>query len=418
MSDKQGGTIMRYKGFLLMVVFTLFLGFVAPAWASHTADPLEEEYYAHVLPYYNVGTGFQSFAVFADTSNADPQFLQNQGSGCDPGRDTPCRAQIHLYFFNQDCQLVRDQTESLTQNDVLVVPLGSLGGIPNEGVIFADTGFFQGGAQIGVTASGGFQRFLTYIILVSLADNTLTRIDSIPFSPALETGTDECDISQKTPCFAPIPDTGHWTRYDPINTVAATFGDSTLTAIGEIRTTLMFFNALGGGVDSGGTQVKLIGAIDTLREFMLVYGRPRSPFGAGGGDWVTTGLSSTANVTPGTVEMDAYDGDENFVGSFRIQPRCFERVRLATVLPVLATPAPGPGVPRFFLGHVVTFSLPDAQRVADRTCGPTGQCSFSGFQETVVEGGAVDLIFSGYMHHSHAERHEPVTVKPGQFIDP
>ena len=401
---------MRHKGCLLLVVFTLFLGFVAPVWASHTVDPLEEEYYAHVLPYYNVGTGFLSFAVFADTSNNDPQFE------CPLGRDTACSAQIHLYFFNQDCNLVRDHIVHYTQNDVVLLPLNgpALGGIPTEGVIFADTGFFQAEPVITPSASGGFQRFLTYIVLVNLVDNTLTRIDSIPFSPAIETATNVCAVG-KSPCFGPIPNTGHWTRYDPVNIVAATFGDSTLTTVGEIRTTLMLFNALGGGVSTTGGNPTIIGAIDSLREFMLVYGRPRSPEGASGGDWVTTGFSTTANVTPGIIELNAYDGDEAFLGSFRIAPRCFERFRLATVLPVLATPAPPAA--RFFLGHVVAFSLPDAQRVLPGTCGPLGQCSFSGFQETVVEGGAVDLIFSGYMHHGHAQRHEPLEVQPSFSID-
>jgi hypothetical protein len=286
---------------------------------------------------------------------------------------------------------VADDIVTFTANDVTLRRLNDVPGIPTEGVIFADTGLFQRAASPG---SGGFQRFLAYIVLINPADNTLTRIDSIPFDPFLET-TDAGS-------FVPIPNSGHWTRYDPINTTAATFGDSALTTPGEIRTTLMFFNALGGGVTGSTGTPQIVGGTDTLREFMLAYGRPRSPFGPTGGDWVTTGFSSTANVGPGTVELDAFDGNENFLGSFRILPRCFERVRLGSLLPVLATPT---GPQRFFVGHVLAFSLIDAQRTTATSCGPSGRCSFSGFQETVVEGGGVDLIFSGYMHHSHIQGH-------------
>lgn len=331
---------MRHKGCLLMAVFTLFLGFVAPVWAVHTADPLEESYSQHVLPYYNIGTGFLSFAIFADTSYTDP---------ANPLTTSPGVANVHLYFFDKTCALVRDHLVPLTANDVEFLDLRApaLAGIPNEGVIFADTG--------AAFSDGGNERFLAYMILVNLADGTLTRIDSIPFSPA-----------------GGLP--AHWTRYDPFNTVAATFGDST-----SLRTTLTFFNAVG-GFQKDNSAGLVTGAIDTLREFMAQYGFPRA------GDWVTTGTSTTSQVTPGIVELDAYDGDEAFLGSFRIFPNCFERVRLRDVLPVLASG----------LGHVVAFSLADA----GRTECLNGRCAFSGFQETVVEAGGVDLIFSGYLHHS------------------
>ena len=354
---------MRPERYLLMAVLALALGFAAPGWASHTADPLEENYSTHVLPFYKVDAGWLAFAVFADTSFRDP------ARGCPLA---PCTMSIHLYFFNQDCSLVRDSIVFLSDNGVALVNLNSLPGIPNEGVIFADTKDFS---------NGGGGRFLAYLILLNPVDNTLTRIDSNPFSPSLGGDTSKA----------------HWTRYDAFNTIAVTLGDAP-GSIGSVKTTLMFFNALGGGVSSGGPV--LVGATDTLREFMAHYGRPRSiAQGATGGDWVTTGGSATTNVVPGHVELDAFDGDENFLGSFRISPRCFERVRLGTLLPVLATPAGS----FLFFGHVVAFSLVDADRTSAQTCGPTGRCSFSGFQETVVEAGAVDIIFSGYMHHSSAD---------------
>jgi len=372
---------MRHKGCILMAVFALLVGFVAPVWAGHTADPLEEEYSTHVLPYYKVDAGWQSYAILADTSFNDPQV------GCPAGRDTPCSSKIHLYFFNQDCGLVRDDIVTFTANDVVVRRLNDVSGIPNEGVVFAD-------ADVLFSLNTTRKRFLAYIVLINPTDNTLTRIDSIPFDPFLK--------ASELGSFTAIPNRGHWTRYDPVNTTAATFGDSTLTTLGEIRTTLMFFNALGGGVAPTTFAPIPHGAIDTLREFMLAYGRPRSPFGPTGGDWVTTGSSTTADVTPGVIELNAFDGDENFLGSFRVLPRCFERVRLKDLFPVLATPT---GPQRFFVGHIIAFALPNVERGSATSCGPSGRCSFSGFQETVVEGGAVDLIFSGYMHHSHIQGH-------------
>jgi hypothetical protein len=365
---------------MLMAVLTLALGFVAPAWAVHTADPLEEFYAQHVLPFYNIDTNWRSFAVFADTS------FTTFGNG----------SPIHLYFFDQSCNLARDDIVTLTDNDVAIIELGTgtLVGLPTQGVIFADSGFFATGNSAPTDL---FARpFLAYMILVNLADNTLTRIDSIPFSRCLGTG---CNVS---------PPTGaHWTRYDPFNTIAATFGDrrglpplvpSNNTE--NIQTTLLFFNALGGGT----AGAPPIGARDTLREFMAFYGVPS------GGDWLTTGGSATASATPGLLELDAYDADENFLGSFRINPRCFERVRIGQSLPTTpVTPALIPVLRDRPLGHVVAFALRDFNRPACLD----GRCAFSGFQETTVEGGTVDLIFSGYFHHSSAVGSNSLPLRPG-----
>lgn len=322
---------MKGKGFVFTAVLTLFLGFAAPAWAIHLSDPLEEEYFAHVLPFYKIDGPWISVAIFADTSFTDPAAAPDG------------EADVHLFFFDQACNLVRDHLVKLTANDVEFLILDDLPGIPNEGVVFADTGVFS---------DGGFERFLTYLILFNTADNTLVRLDSIPFDEA----------------------NGFWLRYDTFNTIAATFGDGG-PSTSNVRTTLMFFNALGGGFAAGVPTV--IGAIDTLREFLLTYGTPFS------GDWLTTG----SPVTPGTMELDAFDDDENFLGSFRLNPRCFERVRLGTLIPALID------VP---LGHVVAFALPDTTRAACLG----GTCDFSGFQETVGEAGAVDLMLDGYFHHS------------------
>jgi hypothetical protein len=359
-----------------MAVLTLALGFVAPAWAVHTADPLEEFYAQHVLPFYKIDAGWQSFAIFADTSFNDP------------------KGNIHLFFFDKSCNLQRDHIVSLTENDVAVVQLSTLAGLPPEGVIFADTGVFAGSSD----ANKFNKRFLAYMVLVNPADNTVTRIDSIPFSLSLN------DVNN----------TGHWTRYDPFNTIAATFGDGRGVAgapasTSAMQTTLLFFNALGGGFAAG--LPTTIGSTDTLREFMNRYGRPRA------GDWLTTGGSATANVTAGLLELDAFDADENFLGSFRLAPRCFERVRLGAPLGTAPdiSPALIPVLTNLPLGHVVAFSLVDAQRIGTATvpaCGPSGRCAFSGFQETTVEGGAVDAIFSGYFHHSSASSGNSQPLRP------
>ena len=49
--------MMKPERCMLMVVLVLALSFVTPVWASHTADPLEEHYFAHVLPFYKVDAG-------------------------------------------------------------------------------------------------------------------------------------------------------------------------------------------------------------------------------------------------------------------------------------------------------------------------------------------------------------------------
>src|SRR5262245_26207898 len=157
--------IMRHKGCMLMVVFALFLGFVAPVWAGHTSDPLEESYSQHVLPYYNInqssaaGPVYLSFLVFADTS------FNDFSSGGDP---------IHVYFFDSTCVLRRDASVTLTTNGIAILGLNAPAlALPTEGVAFADSGNCVGGTGCFGTPSPA-KRFLTYVILVSLTDNTMT----------------------------------------------------------------------------------------------------------------------------------------------------------------------------------------------------------------------------------------------------
>jgi hypothetical protein len=375
---------------MFMAVFALFLSCVAPVWAGHTSDPLEESYAQHVLPYYNVGTGWLSYVIITDTSFAD--FAVTSATKPELGGDP-----IHFFFFDSTCLFRRDHQVTLTEHGVVVVSLTDpvLSGIPAEGVVFLDSGKQGVGSKGNVTNNSGGQgrRFLTYLILVNLTDNTLTRIDSIPFSPGLANATTGGP-------FTVIPGTGHWTRYDSWNTAAITLGDSTATTtlIGGLRTTMTFFSAIGGGgasapvTASGNTCTAatppcIVGEVDTLREFLGFYGFPRV------GDWVTLGTSGTSDVGPGSISLFAFDGDENFLASAHFTILCILRLRLgsSTLFPILANAAGS-----FKLGHIVGFA--DAQ--ASRSWCKDNQCAFSAFQETVLEGGTVDLTFSGYWHHS------------------
>jgi len=364
---------MKYKGCMLIAVFALFLGFVAPVWALQTAAPLEQSYAQHVIPYYNVtatSPSFLSFLVLADTSH----------------NDFAVPATIGLWFFNQACVFQRDARALLTGNDVFVVSLNSPAlALPSEGAIFLDSGnLFNpgvGGACLFINDSGGCgPRYIAYLILVSVTEGTLTRIDSIPFSPA-----------QLGPPPIPVGGLpGHWTRYDTFHTIAATFGDIQSATPGTIRTTLTFFTALGGSpVPPLVVPGALVGGRDTLREFMSFYGYPRV------GDWQTGGGSATAEAGAGTITLFAYDENEFFLGSAHLTIRCFERIRLGNALlfPILAS------IP----GHLIAFA--DVQPVRTQCFSDAGadagRCAFSVFQETVVEQGAFDMIFSGYAHHSN-----------------
>jgi hypothetical protein len=323
---------MRWKGFVFVVMLSPFLGLVGLAWAIHLSDPLEEQYSQHVLPFYKIDPPWISMAVFADTSFNDP------GNAADRTAD------IKLFFFDQDCQLRRNHLVKLTANDVEVLVLNDLSGLPDEGVIFADTNLFS---------DGGNERFLTYLILVNTADGTRVRLDSIPF-----------DSRQQRAVHR------RWLRYGAFNTIAATFGDDGPATTG-IQTTLTFFNARGAGVvrsigcEVGRPCIRPIGSRDTLREYMGRYGLPF------GGDWVNTG----------PIQLEFYDGDENFLGSRRLDLRCFERDRLTGFIPSLTNE---------LLGHVVAsaFSGRGGRRLA-----------FSGFEERVSTTGTMG-IHSGYFRHS------------------
>jgi hypothetical protein len=207
-----------------VAALALGLGIAAPAW-SQLADPMAEDYTAHVIPFYKIDANWSAFLVVTDTSFRD---MHDDGSP------------VYLTFYNAACNLVSDAIVELTTADAQFFALhdptdanGQFNGIPPEGVVLLD---------------GAGHRFLTYILLVNGNNNSLVRIDSIP-----------CQGPAGGPCVRGAAN-GRWLRYDSYNTVAATFGDS-----GTFRTNLYFFSALG-----------------DLRRELLQYGTPRH------GDWAVS----------------------------------------------------------------------------------------------------------------------------------
>jgi hypothetical protein len=205
------------KSVVMGAALALCMGIAAPAW-SQGADPLAEDYTAHVIPFYKIDANWSAFLVVADTSFQD---LSADG--------TP----LHLTFYNAACHLVSDAIVELTTADAQFFALhdphdaaGQFHGIPPEGVVLLD---------------GRGKRFLTYVLLVNSNNNSLLRIDSIP-----------CQGPHGGPCTRGAG-TGTWLRYDTYNTVAATFGDAD-----TFRTNLYFFSAKG-----------------DLRDELLRYGTPR-----------------------------------------------------------------------------------------------------------------------------------------------
>jgi hypothetical protein len=228
---------------------------------------------------------------------------------------------IRLWFFDQACSVVRDDREALTANDVDLLTLNAarFAGIPEQGVIFLDSCDLKARCQ----EPWNQFPFLAYVLLFNTADNRLIRLDSIPFNWAQR----------------------RWLRYNQYNTVAATIMDT-----GAFETWLTFFNVRG-----------------DLADFALIYGPPIN------GRWVGAGK----------IQLDAYDDEERFLGSFIRTLRCFERFRLSAVIPQLATR----------VGHILTFSHRQPFDGFNR------RTDYSGFQETVL-GNGVKFIATGYLHHS------------------
>jgi hypothetical protein len=195
----------QWKSMVMIAALALSMGLAAPAWSLE--DPMQENYTAHVIPFYKIDKNWSAFLVVADTSFRD---LDDDGSP------------IYMTFYKAQCNFVSDAIVEVTRTDAQYFQLhsdtdaaGQFNGIPEEGVVLLD---------------GRGNRFLTYVLLVNGNDNSLIRIDSIP-----------CQGLEGGPCFrSEGTGPGRWLRYDTFNTVAATFGDS-----GAFRTNLYFFSAVG-----------------------------------------------------------------------------------------------------------------------------------------------------------------------------
>ena len=189
----------------MTAALALSMGIAAPGWSLE--DPMQENYTAHVIPFYKIADNWSAFLVVADTSFRD---LDDGGSP------------IYMTFYKAKCNFVSDAIVEVTRTDAQYFQLhsdtdaaGQFNGIPEEGVVLLD---------------GRGNRFLTYVLLVNGNNNSLIRIDSIP-----------CQGPEGGPCFrSEGTGPGRWLRYDTFNTVAATFGDS-----GAFRTNLYFFSAIG-----------------------------------------------------------------------------------------------------------------------------------------------------------------------------
>ena len=207
----------QWKSAVMMAVFTLGMGMAAPVWSLE--DPLQENYTAHVIPFYKIDAGWSAFLVVADTSFRD---LNDAGSP------------ISMQFFSAAGASAQTATVDITRTDAQLFALhdpgdanGQFDGIPTEGVILLD---------------GDGNRFLTYILLVNGNYNSMFRIDSIP-----------CQGDQGGPCFKSDPTgNGRWLRYDTFNTVAATFKKSS-------RTNLYFFSTGGDPTTDLDTELRKYG---------------------------------------------------------------------------------------------------------------------------------------------------------------
>jgi hypothetical protein len=358
----------HWNSVVMVAALALFMGIAAPAWSQQPAlqylsrpptpalaDPMAEDYAAHVIPFYKIDANWFAFLVVTDTSWRDLIEL-NPGS---PIEGSP----IDLTFYNSACNLVADATLRITKADAQFFALhdpvdaeGQFAAIPPEGVILLD---------------GNGARFLTYILLINTNNNSLIRIDSIP----CQGPPDPARPGYNGACTRGASVRGTWLRYDTFNTVAATFGDSDST---PFQTNLYFFSAVAANNDKGEGD---------LRRELLQYGRTRH------GDWAEA------------IHVDGWC-DEIYLGSRRLDLHCTQRVRLRSLNYTRLNEFPSDncaGKP----GHLETFATVNGTDV------DTQERDYSGFQETIAElVPGVNMIGTGYMHHS--ESWDGSVVIPGK----
>src|SRR5262245_64513993 len=89
------------KSLVMVAALALGLGIAAPTWAQ-LADPMAENYTAHVIPFYKINENWSSFLVVADTSFRD---LDDGGSP------------IYLTFYDAVCNFTQDAIVTPTRTD-------------------------------------------------------------------------------------------------------------------------------------------------------------------------------------------------------------------------------------------------------------------------------------------------------------
>src|SRR5919109_1041210 len=109
------------KSTAMIAALALVMGITATAW-SQLADPMAEDYTAHVIPFYKIDANWSAFLVVTDTSFED---LDANGSP------------IYLTFYNAACNLVSDAIVKPTRADAQFFALhdpndanGQFNGIP------------------------------------------------------------------------------------------------------------------------------------------------------------------------------------------------------------------------------------------------------------------------------------------------
>jgi hypothetical protein len=382
-----------WKSVVMVAALALFLGIAAPSWSQDgslpapqdsLADPMEESYSVHVIPFYKIDQNWYSFLVVADTSF---QVL----AVANPTGGAPGGTRIFMNFYDVDCNLQSDAIVRPTKADSQLFALhdpaaaeGQFAGIPSEGVILLD---------------GAGSRFLTYILLINTNNNSMIRIDSIPCQGplVLVNPADPASVRVPTQCQreATRGDSinpslrGTWLRYDTYNTVAATFGHS-----GIFETWLYFFSAPPPKSSGGITP-------DNLNNDLLRYGKPRH-------GWLAP-TSGNVGAWARSIHVDAWC-DEIYLGSRRRDLKCTERVPLSDLNYSRLAEFPDDncaGSP----GHIETYASDNGTDLVEK--------DYSGFQETIAELiQGVNMIGTGYMHHSEDTNRRPLRVGPSGTEEP
>ena len=110
----------QWKSAIMTAALALSMGVAAPGWSLE--DPMQENYTAHVIPFYKIADNWSAFLVVADTSFRD---LEDGGSP------------IYMTFYKAHCNFVSDAIVEVTRTDAQYFQLhsdtdaaGQFNGIP------------------------------------------------------------------------------------------------------------------------------------------------------------------------------------------------------------------------------------------------------------------------------------------------